>query len=58
VFDVLDGGGYDGWYVLEQDTALDAEPAPAGGPVRSARQSLEFFRELHGVEQMKQEETA
>src|SRR5713226_8676547 len=58
VLDELRRAGYDGWYVLEQDTALDASPAPAEGPVRSARQSLEFFRELHGVEQRKQEETA
>ena len=58
VLDELRRAGYDGWYVLEQDTALDANPAPAEGPVRSARQSLEFFRELHGVEQRKQEETA
>ncbi len=58
VVDALIAGGYDGWYVLEQDTALDAEPAPSDGPVRSARQSLEFFGELHGSQHKNQEEIA
>jgi inosose dehydratase len=50
VLDALRAGGYDGWYVFEQDTALDSEPAPLDGPVRSARQSLAFFRELQGLQ--------
>ena len=58
VLDELDGSGYQRWYVLEQDTALDADPAPGEGPIRSARQSLEFFRGLHGAEHKRQEETA
>lgn len=58
VLDELDGSSYQGWFVLEQDTALDADPAPGDGPIRSARQSLEFFRELHGTEHKRQEETA
>jgi inosose dehydratase len=58
VLDELRSADYGGWYVLEQDAALDSEPAPGAGPVRSAGQSLEFFRELNGVEHMKQEETA
>jgi hypothetical protein len=32
--------------VLEQDTALTAEPEPAHGPVAAARQSIEYFRGL------------
>jgi inosose dehydratase len=40
----LQGAGYQGWYVLEQDTALTAEPEPARGPLKAARQSLEYFR--------------
>jgi inosose dehydratase len=36
--------GYEGWYVLEQDTALTAGPEPASGPVVGVRQSLDFFR--------------
>jgi inosose dehydratase len=35
--------GYRGWYVLEQDTALTAEPEPASGPVVAARHSLDYF---------------
>jgi inosose dehydratase len=58
VLEELGGLGYEGWYVLEQDTALDADPAPDDGPIRSARQSLEFFRGLHGAEHKRQEETA
>src|ERR1700674_5525330 len=46
VFGRLQGSGYQGWYVLEQDMALTAEPEPASGPVAAARQSLEFFRAL------------
>jgi inosose dehydratase len=38
--------GYDGWFVLEQDTALAAEPGPSAGPVAAARQSLDYFRRL------------
>jgi len=38
--------GYRGWYVLEQDTALTAEPEPGAGPVAAARQSLEYFRHI------------
>jgi len=46
VFGRLQGSGYQGWYVLEQDMALTAEPEPASGPVAAARQSLEFLRAL------------
>ena len=46
VFTRLQDAGYRGWYVLEQDTALTAEPDPAQGPVAAARQSIEYFRHL------------
>src|SRR5579864_395672 len=39
----LQAAGYQGWFVLEQDTALTAEPAPASGPILAARRSLEYF---------------
>ncbi|MDR5699248.1 TIM barrel protein [Agromyces aerolatus] len=42
----LDGVGYDGWYVLEQDTILAAEPAAGTGPVEDVRASLAFLRSL------------
>lgn len=38
--------GYRGWFVLEQDTALTAEPEPASGPSGAARQSLDYFRRV------------
>ena len=45
----LDDVGFDGWYVLEQDTVLAAEPAPGQGPVDDARRSLEHLRSLGGA---------
>ena len=44
VYSRLQEAGYRGWFVLEQDTALTAEPEPGAGPVAAARQSLEYFR--------------
>jgi inosose dehydratase len=46
VFAAMLNAGYRGWYVLEQDTALTAEPEPAQGPVAAVRQSVEYFRGL------------
>ena len=40
--------GYDGWYVLEQDTILTEEP-PGEGPVADVRQSAAYLRELLAV---------
>jgi inosose dehydratase len=43
--DTLEGDGYDGWYVLEQDTDLgDVAPPTGRGPVVDVRSSLEFLR--------------
>jgi inosose dehydratase len=42
----LDGAGYDGWYVLEQDTIVEAEPAPAAGPYDDVRTSIAYLGEL------------
>ncbi len=36
--------GYTGWYVLEQDYILTAEPAPGEGPVADAKASADFLR--------------
>ncbi len=42
----LEAAGYAGWYVLEQDTVLTAEPAPGAGPVNDVRASLAFLEAL------------
>ncbi|MDL4813682.1 TIM barrel protein [Actinomadura opuntiae] len=39
----LEGAGYDGWYVLEQDTILDREPDDGAGPVADVRACLDFL---------------
>jgi inosose dehydratase len=41
----LESVGYDGWYVLEQDTVLDGEPEGAG-PAGDVAQCLEHLRSL------------
>jgi inosose dehydratase len=38
--------GYSGWFVLEQDTVLAAEPEPNGGPMVATRDSLAYFRRI------------
>jgi inosose dehydratase len=38
----LESAGYQGWYVLEQDVMLDAEPDDEG-PVADVRQSLDYL---------------
>jgi inosose dehydratase len=38
----LESAGYDGWYVLEQDTVLSGEPA-GEGPAADVRESLRFL---------------
>lgn len=43
----LEGSGYDGWYVLEQDTILSEEPA-GDGPVADVRTSFEYINGLLG----------
>ena len=44
--DRLERDGYDGWYVLEQDTDLGATEPAGAGPIDDVRVSVEF---LHGV---------
>ena len=43
----LEGAGYRGWYVLEQDVMLDGEP-DGEGPVTEVRASLAHLLRLHG----------
>jgi inosose dehydratase len=39
----LEDAGYQGWYVLEQDTALDGPPEPGAGPVLDVRRSIDHL---------------
>ena len=43
VVDRLEGSGYSGWYVLEQDSVVEVEPGEGEGPVTEVRRSLEFL---------------
>jgi len=42
----LENAGYQGRYVLEQDCALDAEPAPGDGPMLDVRRSIDFLTRI------------
>jgi inosose dehydratase len=44
----LEDAGYDGWYVMEQDTVLDTEPAAGTGPCADVAASVAFLREVTG----------
>jgi inosose dehydratase len=46
VIEVLERDGFDGWYVLEQDVSLEADPAPGEGPVLDAEKSVRYLRSL------------
>ena len=39
----LERSGYRGWYVLEQDTVVEAEPQEGEGPVTDVRKSIAFL---------------
>jgi inosose dehydratase len=44
----LEGVGYEGWYVLEQDSALYGEPDAGAGPVLDVRRSIDFLASVVG----------
>lgn len=46
VIRTLEGEGFHGWYVLEQDVSLSAEPAPGEGPMADAVESVAYLRRL------------
>ena len=48
IVSVLRDNGFDGWFVLEQDTVLDGEPTDEG-PVRDVRASVAAVRRLASV---------
>jgi inosose dehydratase len=43
---LLEGSGYAGWYVLEQDLVLDERPPQGAGPSEDAARSLAFLKGL------------
>jgi inosose dehydratase len=47
IVSVLRDNGFDGWFVLEQDTILDGEPA-GEGPVRDVLASVAFLQAVAG----------
>ena len=42
----LEGAGYDGWYVLEQDTILSGPPVGELGPIADVRASIEHLNAI------------
>ena len=47
VVSALESRGYDGWYVIEQDTAItDGLPPEGQGPVTQVRTSLDYLRDV------------
>ncbi|MCG5216778.1 TIM barrel protein [Streptosporangium sp. KLBMP 9127] len=40
IVSALSAAGYDGWYVMEQDVVLSAEPPPGEGPAEAVRAGL------------------
>lgn len=42
----LESNGFDGWYVLERDLALDGPPPPETGPAQTARQSIDYLTRI------------
>lgn len=42
----LEASGFDGWYVLEQDASLAAEPDAGAGPKADAIQSVEYLKKI------------
>jgi inosose dehydratase len=48
LLELLERAQYRGWYVLEQDIVVDAEPRKGEGPIADVRKSLRFLEEQLG----------
>lgn len=46
----LEDAGYQGWYVLEQDSPLFGPPEPGTGPILDVRRSIEFLSRVARAE--------
>ncbi|HTW09349.1 MAG TPA: sugar phosphate isomerase/epimerase, partial [Acidimicrobiales bacterium] len=44
VVTALEAGGYQGWYVFEQDTTLEGDAAASADPAADVRASIEYLR--------------
>lgn len=49
IIETLAATGYDGWYVLEQDTVVEAPPAPRTGPYEAVHASIAYLEGLAGL---------
>lgn len=48
IVDSLVAQGYEGWFVLEQDLVITAEPGDGQGPIADAKASVEFLMDAAG----------
>jgi inosose dehydratase len=48
IVNALVGSGYQGWYVMEQDTVLTEDPAPGSGPIEDVRASMAHLARISG----------
>jgi inosose dehydratase len=48
VITALEDAGYQGWYVLEQDVSLKADPPAGEGPKADAVESVAYLAALAG----------
>ncbi|CAB4887104.1 unannotated protein [freshwater metagenome] len=47
VIETLEASGYDGWYVIEQDTAITGPlPDDGEGPITSVSVSMDYLRDV------------
>lgn len=47
VIEVLETAGYNGWYIIEQDTAITGPlPAEGEGPLSSVEVSMAYLRDV------------
>ncbi|HEU5156582.1 MAG TPA: sugar phosphate isomerase/epimerase [Streptosporangiaceae bacterium] len=46
IVEILAEAGYDGWYVLEQDTVVEAEPPPRTRPCDAVRAGIDYLERV------------
>lgn len=59
LLELLDGAGYSGWYVLEQDVLVEEEPEEGEGPIVNVKESLNFvWEKLGGGKRIRESESS